>query len=319
MDIDGALRGLGEKLFGWIESLIIMLPNFVAAVALVLVAALVARWARRIVYHTLERVSTYRQVNNLMATTMYVAVLTTGIFVALGIVNLDRTVATLLAGIGIVGLALGFAFQDIAENFIAGVMMAFRRPLQVGDIVETNDFFGIVHEVNLRTTIMRTLQGKHVLIPNKEVYANSLVNYSRSPDLRIDLECGVAYGDDLEQAERIARDALSGLEMRDKARDVDVFWESFGDSSINFVVQFWITYRVQSDFLRARSEAIKRLKTAFDENGITIPFPIRTLDFGVVGGEKLSEVLPQQFYSDPGNGDATASPSVKSSRSGEIG
>lgn len=319
MDFDATLRILGEKVSGWIESLIIMLPNFVAAVAIVLVAALIARWARRIVHNTLERLSSYSQVNSLVATITYVAVLITGLFVALGVVNLDRTVATLLAGIGIVGLALGFAFQDIAENFIAGVMMAFRRPLQVGDIVETNDFFGVVHEVNLRTTIVKTFQGRHVLIPNKEVYANSLVNYSRSPDLRVDLECGVAYGDDLEQAERIAKDALSGLAMRDKTRDVDVFWESFGDSAINFVVQFWIVYRVQSDLLRARSEAIKRLKTAFDENGITIPFPIRTLDFGVVGGEKLNEVLPQQFYSDPGNGDATAPAPVKSSRPGETG
>ena len=302
MDVDATLRILEEKVSGWIESLIMMLPNIVAAVAIVIAAALMARWARRIVRHTLDRISNYDQVNNLVATLTYVAVLITGFFIALGVVDLDRTVATLLAGIGILGLALGFAFQDIAENFIAGVMMAFRRPLQVGDVVETNDFFGIVHEVNLRTTIVRTFQGKHVLIPNKDVYANAIVNYSRGPDLRVDLQCGVAYGDDLEKAERIAKQALSGLEARDTTRDVELFWESFGDSSVNFVIQFWIHYSVQSDFLRARSEAIKRLKTAFDENGLTIPFPIRTLDFGVVGGEKLSDVLPARFYSDASNG-----------------
>ncbi len=303
MDIDATIDRLGEKISSWIESLIIMLPNFFAAVAIVVVAALLARLVRRLVCRTLDRVSDYNQVNSLVATLTYVAVLITGVFVALGVINLDRTVATLLAGIGIVGLALGFAFQDIAENFIAGVMMAFRRPLQAGDIVETNDFFGIVQDVNLRTTILRTFQGKHVLIPNKDVFANALVNYSRSPHLRVDLRCGVSYGDDLETAERIAKDTLSGLEMRDKTRDVELFWESFGDSSIDFVVVFWIVYRRQADFLKARSEAIKQLKMAFDENDITIPFPIRTLDFGVVGGEKLNEVLPQRFYSDPGNGE----------------
>ncbi len=301
MDIDAVLTSLSEKLSGWIEALIIMLPNFVAAIAIVVVAALVARWARRLAHHALDRVSNYGQVNSLISTIIYAGVMIAGVFIALGVVNLDRTVATLLAGIGILGLALGFAFQDIAENFIAGVMMAFRRPLQVGDIVETNDFFGTVHEVNLRTTIVRTFQGKHVLIPNKDVYSSSLVNYSRGSDLRVDLECGVAYGDDLEQAERIAKQALSDLPMRDKTRDVELFWDSFGDSSINFVVQFWITYRVHSDFLRARSEAVKRLKAAFDESGVTIPFPIRTLDFGVVGGEKLSEVLPPRFYAESGN------------------
>lgn len=295
MDFDETIQDLGDKLEGWVESLIIMLPNFVAAVAIVIVTAVVARIIRRLARGTLSRISTYEQANSLVSTLIYVAVMATGVFIALGVVNLDRTVATLLAGLGIVGLALGFAFQDIAENFIAGVMMAFRRPLQVGDTVETNDFFGVVHDVNLRTTIVKTLDGKHVLIPNKDVFANALVNYSKSLDLRVDLQCGISYGDDLAFAEDIAKQALEDLEMRDRTREIQVFWESFGDSSMNFVIQFWITYHTHADFLRARSEAIKLLKSTFDEQGITIPFPIRTLDFGIVGGEKLSEMLPPRL------------------------
>ena len=177
-----------------------------------------------------------------------------------------------------------------------GVLMAFRRPLQEGDIVETNDFSGVVQDVNLRTTVVRTFDGKDVLIPNKSVFQNPLVNYSRTPDLRVDLSCGVAYGDDLEKAERVAVAAVEGVMARDPARPVELFYEAFGDSSINFTVRFWIAYRRQTDYLGARSEAVKRIKRAFDENGITIPFPIRTLDFGILGGEKLSEVLPDRWY-----------------------
>jgi small conductance mechanosensitive channel len=150
-----------------------------------------------------------------------------------------------------------------------------------------------VHDVNLRTTIVRTFQGQHVIIPNKDIFQNPLVNYSKTTSRRVDLRCGVAYGDDLQEAERVAVDAIT---KAGDVEDVELFYEEFGDSSINFVLRFWIHFEKQTDFLGARSRAIKQLKGAFDEHGITIPFPIRTLDFGVVGGEKLSEVLPQQFY-----------------------
>lgn len=294
MDLNASFSELVEKLSSWAEGLLLLLlPNFVIAVLIVLVAAAAARIARRGSIRLLGRVSDYTQVNKLFSTLIYLTILGTGLFIALETLGLSKAVTTLLAGIGIVGLALGFAFQDIASNFIAGVMMAFRRPLQVNDVVETNEYSGVVEDVNLRTTIVRTFDGKHVLIPNSSVIQNPLVNYSRSPDLRVDLRCGVAYGDDLEAAERIAVSAVEGITERDPSRPVQLFWEEFGDSSINFVVVFWIMYRKQVDYLKARSAAIKRLKAAFDESGITIPFPIRTLDFGVVGGEKLNEVLPR--------------------------
>jgi small conductance mechanosensitive channel len=130
-----------------------------------------------------------------------------------------------------------------------------------------------------------------VIIPNKDIFQNPLVNYSRNPVKRVDLACGVAYGDDLDKVERVAISAVEGLEQRKTDRDIGFFYEEFGGSSINFVVNFWIDYSAHGQFLSARSTAIKKLKRAFDENGITIPFPIRTLDFGVVGGEKLSDVL----------------------------
>ncbi len=302
MDLGGMFTSLVEKLEGWVEALILLLPNFVIAILVALLGFAAARVVRKVVSSVMGRLSRHAQVNNLLATLAYVIVLLFGLFTALGIVGLDDTVTTLLAVIGIIGLALGFAFQDIAENFIAGVLMAFRRPLENGDLVETNDFFGTVKDVNLRTTVLRTLDGKDVLIPNKAVFQNPIVNYSRTPDLRVDVGCGVSYGDDLEAAEQVAREAVSAVSARDTSRPVELFYEAFGDSSINFTVRFWIPFHRQPDYLGARSEAIKRIKRAFDEHGITIPFPIRTLDFGIVGGEKLSDVLPKRFYEERGDG-----------------
>lgn len=281
-----------EKILGWVEEFVLLFPNLVVALLVLILSLLIARVARRRSRRLIDRFSTQLQVNNLFANLVYLVILSAGLFIALSVLGLNETVATLLAGVGILGLALGFAFQDIAENFIAGVLMAFSRPLEVGDIVETNDFFGTVEEVNLRSTIIRTPQGQHVLIPNSEVFSNPLKNFSRTADQRVDLNCGVSYADDLEQAERIAIQIIEGLDVRDRDREVELYYEEFGGSSINFVLRFWIRYEAQRDFMAARSEAIKALKRAFDENGITIPFPIRTLDFGIEGGVRLDEMLP---------------------------
>ncbi len=307
-DLTGIFERLGDKLIGWVGEAILLLPNFVAAVLAVVVFWLLAKLARRIVSRALERFSSYRAVNRLLATIAYVVVLAAGVFVALGLLGLDKTVTSLLAGAGIIGLALAFAFQDIASNFMSGIFLSIRRPFQEGDLIETNDYFGSVQEINLRATHVRTPQGQIVIIPNKEVFQNAIINYSRTRKRRVDLECGVAYGDDLEVARRVAVEAVEGGEVRDESRAVELFYNEFGGSSINFVVRFWIDFEAkQADYLAAQSEAVIRLKRAFDGAGITMPFPVRTLDFGVVGGINLNEVLPPSLYEQNGEHASDAS------------
>lgn len=299
MNLSAMFGSLVDKLEGWLEALILLLPNLVVAILIVVATVFVARLVRRGVKSVLNRTSSYEQVNRLLATIVYVIVFAVGTFIALGIVGADKAVTSLLAGAGILGLALGFAFQDLAANFIAGVLLSIRRPFVEGDLIETSDYMGTVVEVNLRSTRIRTFQGQIAIIPNASVFQNPVENYSTG-HRRVDLSCGVAYGDDLEQARTLALDAVKGLDFVDTDRPVDLYFNEFGDSSINFVLRYWIDFRGQTDFLTAQSEGIIAVKKAFDEGGITIPFPIRTLDFGVVGGERLDEVLPQRFYE--GNG-----------------
>lgn len=300
MDWQQTLTELLDKLVGWIEAAVLQLPNLALAVLIVVAFWLGAKVVRKVLRRGLESTPAPRQIRNLVVNVAGVAMLALGAFVALGVLELDKTVTSLLAGAGIIGLALGFAFQDMASNFMAGVYLAVARPVKVGDIVETNDYMGVVERVDLRTTTLRLPQGPRVMIPNKEVFENPLVNYNATGHRRVDLACGVAYGDDLERAREVAVGALEGVSDRDGERPVELYYEEFGGSSVNFVVRLWIPYEKQSDYLAARSEAIVRLKKAFDEAGITIPFPIRTLDFGVVGGEKLSEALPAGLLGDGG-------------------
>ena len=156
--------------------------------------------------------------------------------------------------------------------------MAFRKPIQVGDIIQTKDYFGEVEDIDLRVTIIRTFQGMHVLIPNKEVFQSPITNYTKTSNIRIDLEVGVAYDSDLEQVKEVTMAAVQQLPFLLPDREVQFYYDAFGDSAITFKVMFWIEYPEHPGFLEARSEAIMAIKAAYDRHGITIPFPIRTLE-----------------------------------------
>jgi small conductance mechanosensitive channel len=293
MSFDQTWALLSRKLTGWGRAFILGLPNFLLAVATVVAFWLLARAARNLATRLLRRVSHSEQVTYLLSQIVYVAVLTAGTFIALGILGLQKTVASLLAGAGIVGLALGFAFQDIAANLMAGIYLSVRRPFRRGHLIKAQDYFGVVQEVNLRWTELLTQQGQLVLIPNKQVFENPIMNYTAQGKRRVDVTLGVSYGDDLEKAKRVAMEAVSAVPGRLPDREVELFYEEFADSSINFTIRFWIQFEKQKDYLAARSDAILRIKRAFDAAGIAIPFPTRTLDFAVKGGETLTDVLEE--------------------------
>ena len=149
----------------------------------------------------------------------------------------------------------------------------------------------MVESTNLRSTILRRLDGPRVLVPNSKVFKDSLTNYHSGRGRRVEVDIGVSYADDLEQARALALDAVRSVPGRDEDREPECFWGEFGGSSINGVVRFWIPEYGQASFLEARSSAIVRVKQAFDEAGVTIPFPIRTLDFGIEGGTPLHAML----------------------------
>ena len=281
---------LVDKLNLWFEEAVLLVPNFITAVVVLVLFGILARMTKRISGKVFER-GLPLQTATLMATVAYVLVLVLGLFVALGILGLDKTLASVLAGAGIVGLALAFAFQDIAANFFAGVFISFRRPFRLGDIIETNGHLGTVEKIDLRSTTLRTPEGQLVLIPNRLVFENPMVNFTGTRRRRVDLDVGIAYGDDLAKARDVAIRAVANIQHLGEDPDIRLFYTAFGDSSINFVVRFWVDYDRHATYLAARSEAIEAIKLAFDENDITIPFPIRTLDFGIVGGEPLSDHL----------------------------
>lgn len=293
MELSNGYNLIVDKLETWLATLIEMLPNLAVALIVVILFIVLGKLARKAVKKLLYKITPNKTIINLLETVAGVIVTGIGIFIALSILQLDGTVTSLLAGAGIIGLALGFAFQDIASNFISGVILSIRHPFGIGDIIETNDHFGTVLRLTLRNTIIRTPQGQVVYIPNKEVFESPVENYTESGQRRIDLSCGISYGDDLEKARKLAIEAIEGIQNYDSRREVEMFYDEFGSSSINFKVRFWIYFENNTDYWSAQSNAIMAINEKFNENDIMIPFPIRTLDFGIRGGEKLDSMLGQ--------------------------
>jgi len=292
-DIQNVYGIILDKLSSWLTTGLEMLPNFVVAVIVLVLFYFLSRFLAGILERTLSRFFANEAVNRLIASLANILIITIGFFIALDILNLDKTVTSLLAGIGILGLALGFAFQDAASNFLSGIYMAIKSPINVGDIIKYTDYYGTVKKIGLRATVITLLQGQDVVVPNRLIFENPYLHYTINRERRIDLEVGISYGDDLEKAEKVTLEAIKKIEYLLKNKPVDLYYQEFGDSSINFVIRYWVKFAKETDYLRALSDGIKNIKKAYDVHGITITFPIRTLDFGIKGGKTFSDMLKE--------------------------
>lgn len=273
-----AYTKLIAKLWGWVDGFILMLPNLAVAIVVMVITFFISKGIRKLFSKVIYKFSTNVAVNKLLSSTLTIITFIIGFFVALSVLELDKAVTSLLAGAGVVGLAIGLAFQDPILNLFSGIVMSIREPFKIGDIIKSNGYFGTIEKISLRSTKLKKFSGEDVIIPNNMVIQNPIENYSMTQFRRVEISCGVGYGDDLEKAEKIAIEAIENNIAHDKSKPVELFYEEFGDSSINFQLRFWLDMAEQKNYLQFKSNAIKALKKAFDDNGISIPFPIRTLD-----------------------------------------
>ena len=292
MSWETILSVLRERGTEWLDAFIELLPNLFVAIVVFAFFVALARVAKAAIGRLLDRFLASTEVAVLLSNLAYLAVIGGGVFLTLEILHLEKTVTSLLAGVGIVGLALGFAFQDLAANFMSGILIAFRRPYELGHVVETQGELGTVRRMSIRATHIQTFDGKMVRIPNRKIIEGVITNYTASGERRVDVDVGVAYGEDLERAKETAVEAVSAMDLRDRDRDVECYYQGFGASSIDFSLRFWIDYP-DMNILEARSQAVQRIQRAFADADITIPFPIRTLDFGTAPGGNGFAVVPR--------------------------
>src|SRR5690606_13737651 len=263
----------------WLDSLILNLPNFILAVIVFILFLIAAKYIAKVVDRVVLRRIRQDSIRQITLTVLKVVITNIGFVVALGLLNLSTLFTSILAGAGVVGLAIGLALQRTLNNTFSGVILSFLPELQIGDWIETNGFAGMVTEINLRSIIIKEADNNYVVIPNAKLIEEPFKNYSRTTRSRVVLDCGVAYDSNLEFVQGLTIETMEKIFPQRGNEEVEFMYQEFADSSINFVVRFWTDVTKRRDILIAKNKAIIALKKAFDENDINIPFPIRTIDF----------------------------------------
>jgi len=177
-----------------------------------------------------------------------------------------------VAILGAAGLAIGFALQGSLGNFASGVMIIIFRPYKIGDLVKLAGEIGVVEQIEVFNTIIITPDNRTIIIPNGQVAGAPIENLSAQGQLRVDLVFGIGYGDDIRKAKDIMTQVVDKDSRVIKERGVQIAVSELADSSVNFVVRPWVTV---ADYWDVRFDLTEKIKLAFDENGISIPFPQR--------------------------------------------
>jgi small-conductance mechanosensitive channel len=251
-----------NKLEIWLSGFFKLIPNIALAVLVVVFFYFLAKFLRKISYKLFLKISGKTSLSSLFASILFIIAICIGAIGALQLLHLEKTISSLLAGAGIVGLALGFAFQDLTANFISGVFIIFRKPFEVGQIVDTNGFIGTIEEIQLRSTTIRTYQGLHILLPNKDIFQKPITNYSLSEKRRADIVLMLPAKTDINQLEQIIRNSLTGLPDLDKDKDIEIFFTDYTGDNIKLEVRCWINNKEPKVFSKIRSDIIKQIHEA---------------------------------------------------------
>ena len=272
------LGPLMEQLTSMWTGLIKLLPLLGIALILLLLTWLVAKGLVKVLKTSLKKSRMRPSLKDLFATLLSVGIWTLGILIAVTVIFPSLTPAKMLAALGLGSVAIGFAFKDVFENFLAGILIMLREPMRIGDYIECEGVEGNVEVITIRDTYVRKLDNELILVPNAHLFQNPLKVVTDRDLRRHEIIAGVAYGEDVDACRDIIQQAVEGVDLVNKDRPVQVFAREFADSSINYTVRWWAGSK-PIDMHQSRDKVIAAIKRALDDAGVEIPFPYRTLTF----------------------------------------
>lgn len=241
-------------------------------IILALLVFMIGKWIARLLTKTMEKVMTKGNVDKMLVSFLgniaYAALLAVVVLAALEQLGVNTTSA--LAILGAAGLAVGLALKDSLSSFAAGVMLIIFRPFKLGDFIEAGGVSGVVEEIRIFHTMLKTGDNREVTMPNAQIYGGTIVNYSARATRRIDLVIGIGYGDDIKKARDIITDILAANETVLKDPAPNVMLLELGASSVDFAVRPWVK---SADYWTTRANIMEAIKTAFDKEGVSIPYP----------------------------------------------
>jgi small-conductance mechanosensitive channel len=266
-----------QKMFNGFMSL---LPNIILALIVFAVFIFIGRQIKRIVKRLTRHRRYARNLGMVLGRLAQGATVLVGLFISLSIVIPTLRAGDLVQLLGISGVAIGFAFRDILQNFLAGILILLTEPFQIDDQIVFKGFEGTVENIETRATTIRTYDGRRIVIPNSELFTNSVTVNTAFEHRRLEYDIGVGYGDDLEQTKQLMLEAIHSVDVVLKDPAPDVLVMELAESTVNIRARWWIKPPFRLDALESRDKVISAIKQKlYVEHGIDLPYPTRQILF----------------------------------------
>lgn len=258
----------------FVADFLALLPSLIAALVVFIIGLYLASLLRGLVRRGLQRRTKNPQPITLLSQLTYWLTVIFVAAISLKMVGFNLT--AFLAGLGIVGITIGFALQDVSKNFIAGLLMLIQQPFDIGETIEVSGYIGKVETIDLRSTQIRLLDGRLVLIPNADVIITPIINYSEAQSRRVEITIGVAYESDPEDVRQTAQAAILSVPGIQSEPAPDLIIQNFGNAIFDLTIYFWIATS-QTNVAAAKDAALKAIKQAFEEKQIELPNTAQTV------------------------------------------
>jgi len=287
--MDAILDTVASSLTELLSSSIKFIPALLTALVILALTRYAAQFVQNLAIQLGQTALRSRSLQLLLAKMSYVAVWVVGVLLAAVLAFPGFNLGDILATLGLSSIAIGFAFQDICENFLAGILLLIQEPFRIDDQIIVGGYEGTVERIDIRTTKIRTYTGERILVPNSTVFTSAVQVRTAFSSRRTDLAVGLDYNTDLTHATELLEAAIASVEgvLENPVPEIDLV--SFGDSSIDFIVRYW-TAPQHNTVRQTQTKAILAIKATCDREGMSIPYPIRTLYF--YNQQKFNDYLP---------------------------
>jgi len=290
-EIDVNTQSIIEKIDTWLDGFIRNVPNIVIGIALFIAMIYVGRWAGRLVKKQMSKRGR-DNFGEILGGFLKYTIVIVGLMLALTVISPNLKPADLIAGLGVSSVAIGFAFKDILQNWLAGILILLRQPFKIGDQIVVNGYEGTVDRIETRATIITTYDGQDVVIPNGDIYTNAVQVKTAHELIRSQYDLGLGYDQDREKAMKILRKTIKGIEGINKDKPIDILPWDQSDSWLTIRMRWW-TKSERASVVKVFSKVILETQNAMDQANIDLPFPTH-----VEISKKIEELEEEAAHND---------------------
>ena len=261
-----------------INDLLALSPQIILAVIVFCLFYYGAHFLRRIVRRIAAKSQNHESVGIVLGRLAQFLMIALGLFIAIVIVVPSVKANSIIQLLGISSIAIGFAFKDILQNFLSGILILLNEPFKLRDQIRVGEFEGTVEDIQTRATFIRTYDGRRIVIPNSKVFTESVTVNTAFTQRRNEVSVGIGYGDDIEKAQAIMLAAMKSISSVSHEPLPDTIVAELAGSSVNIRARWWSDSRM-ADFLKTQNQVISKIKSELSAAGIDLPFPTRQILF----------------------------------------